>query len=235
MNLLKDYALVIFDCDGVLVDSESIANKILAQSLTQEGYTCSFREAITKFVGRDLNSIQRQVEQELGRSLDPSFQTKLQRKTAHLFEKELKPIEGIKTALKAIPSSKCIASSGSHEKIRLSLTLTSLSDFFLPETIFSASEVPNGKTAPDLFLHAAAKMGVNPLRSIVIEDSVPGVAAARAAGMPVFGFAGGQHVDPNHSRDLSKAGAIVFKCMASLPHHLQYVDPLQMRGTILYS
>ena len=76
-------------------------------------------------------------------------------------------------------------------------------------------------------------MGVNPLRSIVIEDSIPGVAAARAAGMPVFGFAGGEHVDPNHSRSLSKAGAIVFKCMASLPRHLQYVDPLQMQGTVL--
>ena len=235
MNFLKDYALVIFDCDGVLVDSEGIANKILAESLTQEGYTCSFQEAVTKFVGRDLNSIQREVEHELGRSLNPSFQTKLQRKTTHLFEKDLKPIEGIKTALDAIPTLKCVASSGSHEKIHLSLALTGLSDFFLPETIFSASEVHNGKPAPDLFLYAASKMGVNPLRSIVIEDSVPGVAAAHAAGMPVFGFAGGQHVSPNHSRNLSKAGAIVFKCMGSLPHHLQHVDPLQMRGTVLYS
>ncbi|MBT06981.1 MAG: hydrolase [Rhodospirillaceae bacterium] len=235
MNYLKDYALVIFDCDGVLVDSESIANKILAQSLTQEGYMCSFQEAVTKFVGRDLNSIQREVEKELGRPLDPNFQTKLQQKTTHSFKKELKPIEGIKTALKAIRTLKCVASSGSQQKIRLSLTLTNLSDFFLPETIFSASEVHNGKPAPDLFLHAAAKMGVSPSRSIVIEDSVPGVTAAHAAGMPVFGFAGGQHVRPTHSENLSKAGAIVFKCMASLPRHLQDVDPLRMRGTVLYS
>ncbi|MEE2693895.1 MAG: HAD family hydrolase [Pseudomonadota bacterium] len=235
MNSLKNYALVIFDCDGVLVDSERIANKILAQSLTQEGYTCSFQEVVTRFVGRDLNSIQLEVEQKLGRSLGSRFQAKLQKKTAHLFKKELVPIVGIKAALQAIPTRKCVASSGNREKICLSLALTGLSDFFLPETIFSASDVKNGKPAPDLFLHAAAKMDVNPSSCVVIEDSVPGVTAAHAAGMPVFGFAGGQHVDLNHSRNLSKAGAIVFKRMASLPHYLKYLDPGHMRGTVLHN
>tara|TARA_B100000686_G_scaffold314737_1_gene361047 strand:+ start:318 stop:1025 length:708 start_codon:yes stop_codon:yes gene_type:complete len=235
MNFLKDYALVIFDCDGVLVDSETIANKILAQSLTQEGYTCTFQEVVTKFVGRDLNSIQRDVERTLGRSLEPSFQTKLQRDTFDLFKQELRPIQGIEKALATIKAPKCVASSGSHKKIHLCLNLTGLSDFFFPKTIFSASEVPEGKPAPDLFLHAAAKMGVSPSNCIVIEDSVPGVAAARAAGMPVFAFAGGPHVDPSHSQNLSRAGGIIFNHMADLPHHLKHVDPVQMRGAVLSS
>ena len=233
MTFLQNCTLVIFDCDGVLVDSETIANKVLVESLALEGYECSFQELVTKFVGRDLDSIQKDVERALGRSLGMRFQTKLQRDTFNLFEKELLPIHGIEKALAAIDTAKCIASSGNHTKIQLCINLTGLSDFFSPKTIFSASDVPEGKPAPDLFLHAADQMGVNPSNCIVIEDSVPGVTAAHAAGMPVFAFAGGPHVDPNHSQNLLRAGGVVFDRMADLPHHLKHVDPIQMRGTML--
>ena len=233
MSLLQNYALVIFDCDGVLVDSELIANKILANALTKEGYHCTFQESIIKFVGRDLQAIQQQVQHELGRRLSESFTTDLRLETVRAFTENLKPVKGIESALKRIPSCKCVASSGSLEKIHLCLSLTGLSNYFKKSSIFSAQDVPNGKPAPDLFLHAASRMNANPQDCVVVEDSVPGVIAAKAAGMPVFGYSGGEHTLSQHPADLAKAGALVFEDMAALPNHLQNTTPQKQQGSCL--
>ena len=233
MDSTQNYALVIFDCDGVLVDSELIANKVLAQALAKEGYHCTFQESILRFVGLDLNAIQRQVEQELGKKLSTNFSDALRIETARVFQKELEPVVGIEPALAGIHIPKCVASSGTQEKIHLCLNLTGLSDYFPGARIFSAEQVPRGKPAPDLFLYAAEKMHANPSDCVVIEDSIPGVIAAQAAGMSVFGFAGGKHVSSEHPANLAKVGAVVFDCMATLPNHLKHVNPEKMKGSFL--
>ncbi|MEE2694603.1 MAG: HAD family hydrolase [Pseudomonadota bacterium] len=233
MDSIQNYALVIFDCDGVLVDSELIANKVLAQALTNEGYHCTFQESILRFVGLDLKTIQRQVEQKLGKKLSRGFNDALRIETTRVFQKELDPVVGIESALAGIHFPKCVASSGTREKIHLCLNLTGLSDYFPDTRIFSAEQVPRGKPAPDLFLHAAAKMHANPSDCVVIEDSIPGVIAARAAGMSVFGFAGGKHASSQHPALLAKVGAVVFDCMATLPNHLKHVNPEKMKGSFL--
>jgi HAD superfamily hydrolase (TIGR01509 family) len=233
MDSIQNYALVIFDCDGVLVDSELIANKILAQALTNEGYHCTLQESVIKFVGLDLKTIQLQVEQELGTQLSTSFNDRLRIETTRAFHKKLEPIVGIKTALAEIQIPKCVASSGTQEKIHLCLNLTGLSDYFPYTKIFSSQEVSKGKPAPDLFLHAAEKMHAHPSDCVVIEDRVAGVIAAQAAGMSAFGFAGGNHVSSQHPADLARVGAIVFDRMAMLPSHLKYIDPKKMKGSFL--
>ncbi len=209
-------ALIIFDCDGVLVDSEPIANRILAQSLSKEGYECSFEDSIEKFVGRDLTTIVNQVETELGRELSERFFEQLQAQTYATFQKYLKPVPGIGAVLGKISLPKCVASSGTIDKIEFTLTLTGLRHHF-GSAVFSASQVPRGKPYPDLFLHAAQQFSVSPNACIVVEDSIPGVLGARAAGMHVLGYAGGTHVRPNHDHLLTEAGAQVFLSMTSLP------------------
>tara|TARA_B100001123_G_C15023755_1_gene912608 strand:- start:114 stop:785 length:672 start_codon:yes stop_codon:yes gene_type:complete len=213
--------LVIFDCDGVLVDSELIANRILARALSKEGYDCTLFDSLQKFVGHDLRAIKEQVERELGREMSRNFVEILQKDTINAFKKELKPIRGIDSALTAIRLPKCIASSGSREKINLSLKLTGLNRYFKETEIFSATDVAQGKPAPDLFLFAAEKMNAKPSDCVVIEDSRPGVKAGRAAGMSVLAFAAGNHISVKHREDLAREGAIVFSDMASLPKHLQ--------------
>ena len=209
-------ALVIFDCDGVLVNSEPIANRILAETLTREGYPCTFAESVLRFVGLDLPAIIHQVERELGQKLSNGFYERLRADTDAAFCKHLKPVPGINAALDRILSPKCVASSGPSEKIKLSLDLTGLRHHF-GEALFSAHQVPRGKPHPDLFLHAAHHFNVHPGECVVIEDSLPGVVGANAAGMTVLGYAGGDHVPPGHAKCLSQAGADSFFKMDMLP------------------
>ena len=210
------HALIIFDCDGVQVDSEPIANRILSTFLNKEGYQCSFAESVKKFVGKDLPSILRQVECELGRHLSEGFMQRLRTETYKAFKEHLRPVDGIEMVLDQILAPKCVASSGNMEKMDLTLNLTGLRHHF-GDAIFSAHQVPQGKPHPDLFLHAARHFGVSPHLCTVIEDSVPGVVGARAAGMTVLGYAGGKYIPPRHDQSLSEAGAQVFFTMRALP------------------
>lgn len=193
--------LVIFDCDGVLVDSEPLAAPILAQAMRDLGLAAETDDVDRDMRGRSLRDCVREIEARLGHPVPSTFLPDLDARTREVFERELQPIPGVASLLDAlarasIPSA--VASSGSHEKIRTSLALTGLAGHF-GERVFSASEVQSGKPAPDLFLHAAARMGVPPRSAVVIEDSGPGVRAGVAAGMRVLHYcpecqAGSPHV-----------------------------------------
>jgi len=170
-----------------------------------------------RYTGISMRSAIALVEADRGHPLPEDFEDRMRAHDLAVFARELKPVPGIAEALARIPTHKCVASSGAPEKIRHSLTVTGLLGFFEPH-LFSAHMVARGKPAPDLFLFAAETMGVPPARCCVVEDSVAGIAAARAAGMLVLGFAGGSHAGDGYAAMLEKAGAdIVFDAMADLP------------------
>lgn len=208
--------LLIFDCDGVLVDSEALACRVDAQVLTALGVPYTADEIARQFVGVSLKDQIARIEADRGCKLPEDFGERLNRTLFGRFETELKPISGIRDAILALPYPRCVASSSLPDRIALSLRITGLADLF--DHIFSAAEVPHGKPAPDLFLHAAKRMGAEPVDCLVIEDSVAGVRAARAAGMRVIGFTGGGHCGPEHGERLREAGAdIVIARMTDLP------------------
>lgn len=212
--------LVVFDCDGVLVDSETIACRIDAEIFTALGFPLDFEDIRRDFVGVSATTMCRTIEERFGRKLPADMPQRLLQAALDSFEAELQPIAGIADTLGRLNGPRCVASSSSPPRIRRSLELTGLLDFFAPH-LFSATMVKNGKPAPDLFLHAAQAMGASPARCIVIEDSVPGVTAARAAGMTVLGFVGGGHCVAGHGERLRSLGAHdVFSDMAELPRLL---------------
>jgi HAD superfamily hydrolase (TIGR01509 family) len=200
--------LVIFDCDGVLVDSEVISCRAHAEVLTRHGYPITSEQVFDRFLGRSTRQANLEIEAELGRSLPDDFHTQLQDELFRSFEADLQAVPHIHAALDRIAPPVCVASSGSPQRMRVSLGRTALYDRFAPN-IFSALQVKNGKPAPDLFLFAAEQMTVPPERCLVIEDSVPGITAARAAGMAVLGFCGGSHCGPGHAEALRAAGATI--------------------------
>ncbi|WP_326742050.1 MULTISPECIES: HAD family hydrolase [unclassified Streptomyces] len=203
--------LVIFDCDGVLVDSERIAVRIEVQIGAELGWPLTADEVIEKFVGRSNKSISELVDARLpGKSA--AWQERYETLHREAVDRELVAVEGIHEALAAIALPTCVASSGSHEKMRHTLGHTGLYAHF-EGRIFSATEVEHGKPAPDLFLHAARRMGVEPAACAVVEDSKYGVQAARSAGMRAFGFAGG--LTPAHW--LEGPDTVVFDDMRKLP------------------
>jgi HAD superfamily hydrolase (TIGR01509 family) len=209
--------LVIFDCDGVLVDSEVISCRAHAEVLTRHGYPISADQVFDRFLGRSLRQANLEVEAALGRSLPDDFHVELQDELFRSFATTLQAISHIEAALDAITQPVCVASSGSQQRMRASLGGVGLYDRFAPN-IFSATEVRNGKPAPDLFLYAAAQMQASPARCLVIEDSIPGIAGARAAGMAVLGFHGGSHCRPGHADTLQATGAAAtFDDMRQLP------------------
>lgn len=202
--------LIIFDCDGVLVDSELIASRELAAYLTDLGRSTQAEECRESFTGLSLHSVSVKIETEWGVTLPNDFVAQLRTRDRAAFERNLKPVPGIfhaldKLDLKGIPY--CVASSGTPEKIRHSLTVTGLLKRF-DNHLFSASQVVNGKPAPDLFLFAAHSMGFDPAACMVIEDSVAGVQGAKAAGMRVLGFTGASHCGPGYAATLSQADAV---------------------------
>lgn len=209
--------LVIFDCDGVLVDSEVISCQAHADVLSLCGYPITADEVFDRFLGRSSKQATLEVEVELGRSLPDDFNAKLQDRLFRAFEQDLQSIEGIADALDSIDIPVCVASSGSHQRMRVSLGATRLYERLAPH-IFSASQVENGKPAPDLFLFAAAQMKARPSACVVVEDSPAGIRGAAAAGMIVLGFHGGSHCRPDHAASLRDAGAtLVFDDMRQLP------------------
>ena len=212
--------LVIFDCDGVLLDSERLAVKVDVLVLRQLGWPLSEADVIDRFVGRSDEFMQSALEEHLGRKLPANWTVPFEPLYRQAFESELAPVDGVIDALDRITIPTCIASSSSHQKLRYTLGLVGLHKRF-EGRIFSAIDVANGKPAPDLFLHAAEQMGVEPARCIVVEDSRYGVEAARRAGMRVLAFAGGL----TRAELLEGPSTIVFYDMRELPKLLEDHGP----------
>jgi HAD superfamily hydrolase (TIGR01509 family) len=208
--------LVIFDCDGVLVDSEPIAIRIDAEIFAEFGMPMSEAEIVERFVGRSPSVTWGAIEEHLGRPLPADFSARTRAKFDAAYEHNLHAIDGIEEALDQITARTCVASSSDPDRLDHKLRLTGLFDRFAGR-IFSAAEVQNGKPAPDLFLHAARRMGVEPGACAVVEDSQYGVQAARAAGMAAYGYTGS--VTP--ARMLEGPGTTVFGDMRELPRLLQ--------------
>ena len=209
--------LVIFDCDGVLVDSEVISCRAHAETLTRHGYTITSDQVLQRFLCRSMRQATLEIEAELGRSLPEDFHTQVCAEIFRSFAESLEATPHVNEVLAAITRPVCVASSGPPEKISASLNRVGLYDRFAPH-IFSAVQVRKGKPAPDLFLFAAEQMRTSPKRCLVIEDSVAGVTGARAAGMTVLGFHGGSHCPPGHAGMLRTAGAVAtFDDMRQLP------------------
>jgi HAD superfamily hydrolase (TIGR01509 family) len=208
--------LVIFDCDGVLVDSERIAVRVDVRLIGALGWAITEAEVIERFVGRSNEFMRSEIEERIGRALGPDWDAAYDQAYREAFERGLAPVDGVVEALDGITAPTCIASSGSHEKMGFTLRRTGLWDRFAGR-IYSASEVKRGKPAPDLFLHAAERMGTAPADCAVVEDSAFGVEAALAAGMRAFAYAGG--VTP--AARLSRPGAVVFHDMRELPALLE--------------
>ncbi|MFD9870631.1 HAD family hydrolase [Streptomyces niveus] len=185
------YELVIFDNDGVLVDSEPLSNTILAGYLTELGHPTTYEDSLRDYMGSAVHRVHDLVKERTGQRLPDDFDDTLHSRVFAAFERELKPVDGAVEVLEKLAADGrpyCVASSGSHERIRVGHRKTGLDRWFEPGIVFSAQDVGRGKPAPDLFLHAAERMGVPPARCVVVEDSPLGVAAARAAGMDVYAF-----------------------------------------------
>ncbi|MFD5101023.1 HAD family hydrolase [Streptomyces albidochromogenes] len=185
------YDLIIFDNDGVLVDSEPISNTILAGYLSELGHPTTYEDSLRDYMGSAVHRIHDLVLERSGQRLPEDFDKTLHARIFAAFEQELKPVAGAEDLLGRLVAdgvSYCLASSGSHERIRVGHLVTGLDEWFEDSWIFSSQDVGRGKPAPDLFLHAAEQMGVPPERCVVVEDSPLGVEAARAAGMDVYGF-----------------------------------------------
>jgi HAD superfamily hydrolase (TIGR01509 family) len=204
--------LVIFDCDGVLVDSERLAIKVDVRVLRKLGWELTEEEVIDRFVGVSEAAFREAIEAHLGRPMADEWEAEFEPLYRSAYVAELAPVDGIVEALDSIVVPSCIASSGTHDKMRFTLGLTGLYDRF-EGRIFSATEVARGKPAPDLFLYAAERMGVAPGACVVVEDSAHGVTAARAAGMRVLAYAGGV----TSASKLAGPHTTVFERMRDLP------------------
>ncbi|HWC27922.1 MAG TPA: HAD family hydrolase [Solirubrobacteraceae bacterium] len=202
---------VIFDCDGVLVDSEQISNTVLAGLLTEAGLPTTVEDSMRDYRGRSMASVLELASARHAGPLPADLADRYYAEIEGRFARELRPVPGVVAALERIALPSCVASSGPHHKMAVTLRRSGLWDRFAGR-IFSATEVRRGKPAPDLFLHAATAMGFDPASTAVVEDSVPGVQAARAAGMRALAFA--RHTDAG---ELAAAGGEPFHDMSELP------------------
>lgn len=214
-------SLIIFDCDGVLIDSEVIACRVDAEEFSRLGFVLTAEDVAERFVGKTAGEMFATLQAEQGRPIPEGFAAHLSARIHEAFERELRPIPSVAETLARLDMAICVASSSGPERLERSLGITGLFDHFAPH-VFSAHMVARGKPAPDLFHHAAAAMGHEPENCLVIEDSVAGVQAAVAARMRVFGFAGGSHCTTAHGGRLEAEGAeLSFRDMAALPGLLQ--------------
>jgi HAD superfamily hydrolase (TIGR01509 family) len=209
--------LVIFDCDGVLIDSEPIANRVFMEQLAAAGLSLSLEEVMRGFVGRTRAGCLERAGQMLGRPLPDSFGATWDAALYAALAREVKPVEGVPELLAALQLPYCVASNGERERMSLALRAAGLMPL-VAGRLFTASEVPRPKPAPDLFLHAAKSMGVAPARCAVIEDTPTGANAGVAAGMKVFAYAGAAHAQ---RQALQATGATLFDSMQSLPALLE--------------
>jgi HAD superfamily hydrolase (TIGR01509 family) len=207
--------LVIFDCDGVLVDSEVISNRVLASMLSDEGLPTTLAQARRDCQGLLLGQVLEHAQAKLGRRLAPGWLERYERERTEAFERELEPVRGARQAIERVTlagMTKCVASQGKLEKTRLSLELTGLRDLFDERTLFSAHSVPRGKPHPDLFQYAAQTMGAKPAECVVVEDTPSGVTAAVSASMRAIGYA----ADSDEAA-LRLAGAEIIHSLDELP------------------
>jgi HAD superfamily hydrolase (TIGR01509 family) len=209
------FEAIIFDCDGTLVDSELLANQVLVRCVAELGLTLPLAEAVAQFTGGKMTDCIAAIEQRLGSAVPTDFVPMVRRRTAAAFRAQSQPIAGVEAVLQGLQIPYCVASSGPREKIELSLHVTGLLPYFQGR-IFSAYEVGSWKPAPGLFLHAAHALGVSPSRCAVVEGSVLGVQAGRAAGMTVFGYA-----PSGNEASLAAVGAQPFRHMTALLPLLQ--------------
>jgi HAD superfamily hydrolase (TIGR01509 family) len=210
--------LVIFDCDGVLVDSEGLSNEVLAEMLRAEGLVMSTAEARSVFQGLLLADVFATAEARLGRALPEGTPSRFEEERSRVFERDLKPVEGARAAVMGVRDAGadvCVASQGKPGKILHSLELTGLRGLFDADALFSAYEVPRGKPHPDLFLHAARSRGVEPGSCAVVEDTPSGVVGAVAAGMRVLGYS----ADSDEAA-LRRAGAEIIDSLETVPERL---------------
>jgi HAD superfamily hydrolase (TIGR01509 family) len=207
--------LVIFDCDGVLVDSEVISNSVLARLLSDEGLPTTLAQARRDYQGLLLDEVVRGAEARLGRSLPAGWLERYERERTSAFREELQAVPGAAQTVARVQAAGvavCVASQGKLEKTRLSLELTGLCQLFGERALFSAHSVPRGKPHPDLFLHAARTMGAEPAACVVVEDTPSGVAAAVAADMRVLGYAA-----DSDEQALRAAGAEIVQSLDEVP------------------
>ncbi len=204
--MLDHCDLLIFDCDGVLVDSEPLAVEAFVQVLTDAGLPAT-SAMVERCFGMKQADILMRLSQDFGRDIPEEVPRNLWPMTKKTFERALQPMPGVKDVLvRTNRTKRCVASSSNPERIQLSLRLTGLDGFF-GDAVFSSHQVAHGKPAPDLFLFAAETMKVEPSRCIVIEDSIYGIQGAVAAGMTAIGFSGGGHILPGHEDELKRYGA----------------------------
>ena len=201
---------ILFDCDGTLVDSENITNRVVANMAGELGISMTLREAQIKFGGKTLDAVIYGMKEMSGKDIPADWLPRLVKEVSKAYETDLQPMEGIKKLLDSIDIPICVASNGEPRHVKGSLMLTGLNGYF-NENVFTASEVNRPKPAPDLFLHAAQKMGFKPKDCVVIEDSIPGVTAAVNANIKVYGL-----VKLCSAEELERAGAIPFKTMNEL-------------------
>jgi HAD superfamily hydrolase (TIGR01509 family) len=209
--------LVIFDCDGVLVDSEPIAARLTAEAVSELGWEMSAELAKAEFLGDTFGNIIRRVEEKIGGRVPEDWPARSQRNLLRALERELTPVLGVRRAIEALiaeGATVAVGSQGSHEKMQLTLGVTDLLPFFRGR-IFSASQVAHPKPAPDLFLLAASTLGFAPGQCVVVEDSTRGVKAAQAAGMRVFGYTASVGHEP-----MRAAGAELIEDLSELPARL---------------
>lgn len=214
---MSGYTLTIFDCDGVLVDSEVAANRVMVEMLGEIGLEIGLDECMARFVGKSMATVQAEVEAETGLAFPPGWPGKIRARTIETLQRErVAPVPGIRAVVDAHRAAKrsyCVASSGRVEKMHATLGGAGLLPLFA-DVLFSATMVGRGKPAPDLFLHAAGVMGHPPAACVVVEDSLPGVQAAVAAGMRVCAYAAAPYVD---AAAYAALGAEVFTDMGALP------------------
>ncbi|WP_414551146.1 HAD family hydrolase [Anabaena sp. CCY 0017] len=209
------FDLIIFDCDGVLVDSEHLTNTVFAQMLNELGIPVTLEDMFEQFVGNSMSRCVELIEELLGKPIPEGFIQEYTNRTAIALNNNLKPVDGIVEVLSVMETPYCVASSGDHNKMQTTLGITNLFSHF-EGRLFSVTEVARGKPYPDVFLYAAEKMGVEPAKCAVVEDTPIGARAGIAAGMKVFGYA---KLTPAHK--LEKEGAILFEDMRQLPYLLK--------------
>jgi HAD superfamily hydrolase (TIGR01509 family) len=212
---MVDVRLVIFDCDGVLVDSETLSNGLLARMLSAEGVAMTLAQARREYQGLLLGEVLSDAEAKLGHALPAGWLERYEHERSEAFRRELEPVAGAAAAIarvRAAGVAVCVASQGKPSKIELSLQITGLRELFAQDALFSAESVARGKPFPDLFVHAASTMGVDPAACVVVEDTPSGVTAAVTAGMRVLGYAA-----DSDEAGLRAAGAEVIYSLAEVP------------------
>lgn len=205
------YKCIIFDCDGVLVDSETIANQVMVEMANELGANINLDYAMTHFKGNALNNCVRHIQNLISEPISQNFESEYRNRSFEAFKKGIKPVPHVKEVLESLKVPFCVASSGPKNKIELNLEITGLLPYF-KNRIFSCYTIKKWKPDPDVFLWAAKSMGFEPQECLVIEDSTLGVVAARHGGFPVFGFTAQDYKD-----ELSKISDKVFNSMLKLP------------------